>query len=286
MQIIFQDPFGSLNPAHDGRLDHRGRPIVHRLGNAPRAAGHGRECSSRSAWTRATATAIRTNSPAGSASASASPGRWLRPRFIVLDEPLSALDVSIQSQIINLLVDLQEKFALTYLFISHDLSVVEYISDRVAVMYLGEIVEMAPSRGALRQSAAPVHAGAPVVDSRVDPTTRRKRIVLEGTCPARQPARGLPFPSAVSAGHGHLPPPVARAPGPRRPLGPLPRGGEGERDWGLGIGIGLYVRFNPQSTNPSNPLNARGGGKGLRRGCIGGGPSRVAIIPSTLLVRL
>jgi oligopeptide/dipeptide ABC transporter ATP-binding protein len=108
----------------------------------------------------------------------------LQPRFMILDEPLSALDVSIQSQIINLLVELRARQRLTYLFISHDLSVVEYISDRVAVMYLGEIVETAPAR---ELYAHPLHPYTQVLLSSIptmDPVTRRKRIVLEGDVPS------------------------------------------------------------------------------------------------------
>ena len=90
----------------------------------------------------------------------------VNPRFLVLDEPVSALDVSIQSQILNLLKDLQRKLGLTHLFIAHDLSVVEHLCDRIAVMYLGKIVEVAQPRRSVRQADAPVHRGVAVGDPR------------------------------------------------------------------------------------------------------------------------
>jgi oligopeptide transport system ATP-binding protein len=105
--------------------------------------------------------------------------------------------VSIQAQVINLLEDLQEQFGLTYLFIAHDLSVVEHISDRVAVMYLGRIVEIASAKACTR-ARAPLHRGAAVGGADPDPTIKRKRIVLQGDVPSPiQPAQGLPFPSAL-----------------------------------------------------------------------------------------
>jgi oligopeptide/dipeptide ABC transporter ATP-binding protein len=108
----------------------------------------------------------------------------MRPQFIVADEPVSSLDVSIQAQVINLLEELQEELDLTYLFISHDLSVVHYISNRVAVMYLGKIVEQAPTEDLFAHPQHPytqaLLAAIPVVDREY----RRTRIILEGVVPS------------------------------------------------------------------------------------------------------
>jgi len=195
MGVIFQDPFGSLNPRMTVRSIIEEGLIIHRLGDRRerlervdevlRQVGLDPGCRDRYPHEFSGGQRQRI----GVARALV-----LRPRFMVLDEPLSALDVSIQSQIINLLIELREKFSLAYLFISHDLSVVEYVSDRVAVMYLGELVEMASSA---ELYARPLHPYTKVLMASIpllDPTTRRKRTVLAGDIPsALHPPPGCRF---------------------------------------------------------------------------------------------
>ena len=118
----------------------------------------------------------------------------VEPEFIVCDEPVSALDVSIQAQIVNLMQDLQEELKLTYLFISHDLKIIEHISSRVAVMYLGKIVEMASVEDLYRDSKHPYTKALMSSIPVSDPNLRKQRVILKGDLPSPlSPPSGCSF---------------------------------------------------------------------------------------------
>ena len=182
-QMIFQDPYGSLNPRMTvGKII--GEPLrIHKLCTGPaderdrvaellKSVGLAPEHSRR-----------YPHEFSGGQRQRIGIARAMQPKFIVCDEPVSALDVSVQAQIINLLSELQEKFKLTYLFIAHDLAVVEHISDRVLVMYFGKIVE---SASATEIYDHPTHRYTQALLSAVpdvDPARRRQRIVLDDISP-------------------------------------------------------------------------------------------------------
>ena len=269
VQIIFQDPYGSLNPRmtvgdivaegwsvhadvapRKGRLQ-RTQELLERVGLNPDYVNRYPHQFSGGQRQRI-----------GIARALA-----MQPEVIVCDEPVSALDVSVQAQVVNLLEDLQDDFGMSYLFIAHDLSVVRHLSDRIAVMYLGSVVEEGTEDAGLRLAVAPLHPGAALVG----PAARAGAARPEGPDPApgrrAEPGRsavGLPVPHALLEGAGHLRHRAARAdrPRPGAPLGvPLRRGPRGRSRRGRRVGSRSAVIIGgwlpPPAVGSTGCCNAR-----------------------------
>ena len=212
IQMIFQDPYESLNPRHTVGTIVEEPFVIHGMGSG----------EERREWVAELLTKVGLPETAmgrypfefsggqrqriGIARALA-----LKPKLLICDEPVSALDVSIQSQVLNLLMELQREMGLSYLFISHDLAVVKHISDRIAVMYLGRIVELAP---AAEIYANPIHPYTKALISAIpvpDPTHVPDRVILEGDVPSPiDPPDGCRF--APRSGIEHAPETVAVQP--------------------------------------------------------------------------
>lgn len=195
MQIIFQDPYSSLNPRHTigqiiGRplvlhgvctpadVEDRVRDLLARVGLQPKyISRYPHEFSGGQRQRIGIARAIA-----------------LQPDFVVCDEAVSALDVSVRAQVLNLLMDLQDEFGLSYLFVTHDLSVVRHIADDVVVMYLGQVVEKAPRASLFARPSHPYTQALLSAAPEPDPARRRKRIVLQGDVPSpMNPPAGCRF---------------------------------------------------------------------------------------------
>ncbi len=184
-QMIFQDPAESLDPRMSVRSIIEEPFIIHSIGNRTERMKMVDELLDRVGLPTAAAERYPFEFSGGQRQRiGIARALTLKPKLIVCDEPVSALDVSIQSQILNLLVELQKDFGLSYLFIAHDLSVVKHVSDRVAVMYLGKIVELAPAETIYRN---PRHAYTKALLSAIpdtNPKIKRPRILLEGDVPS------------------------------------------------------------------------------------------------------
>ncbi len=197
MQMIFQDPYASLNPRMTvGEIV--GEPLlVHNISNEKEANERVKQLLELVNLNPSFATRYPHEFSGGQRQRiGVARALALQPSFIVCDEPISALDVSIQAQVVNLLEELQEKFNLTYLFIAHDLSMVRHISDRVAVMYLGVIVELTTRNelynNPLHPYAQALLSAVPIPDPAAEAT--RKRTILEGDVPSpANPPSGCRF---------------------------------------------------------------------------------------------
>ncbi len=185
MQVVFQDPYASLNPRMTvGEIVGEG-PMVHGMSNKNERDELVRNLLAKVGLNQSHIHRYPHEFSGGQRQRiGIARALALNPDFIVLDEPVSALDVSIQSQVLNLLADLQEELGLTYLFIAHNLAVVQHISDRVGVMYLGKLVELADVDSLYAQPRHPYSVALLSAVPEPDPRRRKKRLVLKGDVPS------------------------------------------------------------------------------------------------------
>lgn len=196
LQMIFQDPYGSLNPRMTvGEIV--GEALdVHRLTPTPEQRLTRTEQLLQQVGLDPAHVTRYPHEFSGGQRQRIGIARALavQPRLIVCDEPVSALDVSVQAQVINLLQDLQQQLGVAYLFVAHDLAVVEHISQRILVMYLGRVVESAPARQLIRTPTHPYTQALISAVPEVDPASKQQRIILSGDVPSPiNPPSGCPF---------------------------------------------------------------------------------------------
>ena len=200
VQMVFQDPYGSLDPRMTvAEIVAEGLDIHHLAKNQQERRQRIYECLEMVGLNREHANRFVHEFSGGQRQRiGIARALAVNPEFIVLDEPISALDVSIQAQIVNLLIDLQKKMGLTYLFVAHDLSMVKHISDRIAVLYLGALVELAPAEELFANPKHPytqaLLSAIPVPDPDVEQERSKVRVHLEGELPSPiNPAPGCKF---------------------------------------------------------------------------------------------
>jgi oligopeptide/dipeptide ABC transporter ATP-binding protein len=195
MQLVFQDPLASLDPRFTVGRSLEEPLAIHGVGTRAERRARVRELLA-TVGLEADAAARYPHEFSGGQRQRVGIARAvaLRPRLLLLDEPVSALDVSVRAQVLNLLMDLREGLGLAYLFISHDLAVVRGISDRVAVMYLGRIVETGPAEAVFERPAHPYTQALLAAIPRPEPGARRARAALQGEPPSpERPPPGCPF---------------------------------------------------------------------------------------------